>query len=98
MTNRPKGITTMIKTIAGLATSALLCFAFISGTASLVRADDRPAWTPCEDEGDNGCVWDAVHMGNGIGRSYIATKKGKVIYIPHSAAHQLLIIACEIEC
>jgi hypothetical protein len=45
--------------------------------------------TPCAMEGDNDCVWDAVHMGNGIGHSYIATKSGRVIYISHARAHRL---------
>ena len=46
---------------------------------------------PCKYEGMNGCFWDAKHMGNGVGKSYRATKKGRVIYISHKRAHQYLI-------
>lgn len=35
------------------------------------------------------CVWDARHQGNGIGRSFIHTRTGRVIYIPHRFAHAL---------
>ena len=45
----------------------------------------------CEYEDSNGCVWDAEHMGNGIGDSYVVTTRGDVHYIPHRAAHLLTI-------
>ena len=44
------------------------------------------------EDGGNGtvdCIWDARHQGNGIGRSFIHTRTGRVIYIPHRFAHAM---------
>lgn len=47
-------------------------------------------WKPCEYEDSRGCVWDARHMGNGYGRSFIARNSGTIVYIGHKRAHRLL--------
>ena len=47
-------------------------------------------YAPCAYEDSNNCVWDARHMGNGTGRSYVAKPDGRVIYVSHARAHYLL--------
>ena len=47
-------------------------------------------WRACAHEDSTRCVWDARHQGNGEGRSLLARKDGRITYIPHSAAHQLV--------
>lgn len=37
-----------------------------------------------------GCVWDAMHRGNGIGRSFVVRPSGRVVYVTHARAHALL--------
>lgn len=44
---------------------------------------------PCEYEDSTNCVWDARHMGNGIGRSFV-NDRGHITYVSHRAAHTLL--------
>jgi hypothetical protein len=46
-------------------------------------------WAPCKFEDSNHCVWDAKHMGNGIGRSFFTNDRG-VHYISHDRAHDML--------
>ena len=63
-------------------------------TATPVHAHTEIPWPHCPtDEGiprHHRCVWDARHMGNGLGRSFIATHRGRVItYVPHRFAHEL---------
>lgn len=36
------------------------------------------------------CVWDAVHLGNGEGRSFRLNRHGEKKYISHQRAHELL--------
>lgn len=37
------------------------------------------------------CVWDARHMGNGLGQSFINRPRiGDVLYISHRRAHRLM--------
>lgn len=54
------------------------------------HADTRD-WRPCY-EGDEvgACVWDARHMGNGAGRSYLIQRDGDKMWITHRRAHRLL--------
>jgi hypothetical protein len=44
-----------------------------------------------EAPGDAGarCVWDAVHMGNGQGRSFRINRAGELKYLSHERAHTL---------
>jgi hypothetical protein len=58
--------------------------------ASPAVATDGGTRVPCAYEDSNGCVWDARHMGNGAGRSYVAKPDGRVIYVSHARAHYLL--------
>lgn len=60
-----------------LATSAIALSAFTAG-ASIHHTTNNPFLHPCKSEGQNGCYWDASHMGNGKGRSYIVTKSGQL--------------------
>jgi hypothetical protein len=45
---------------------------------------------PCKYEDSNWCVWDARHMGNGIGDSFWVTRIGHVHYVSHWRAHHML--------
>lgn len=75
-----------------LAVAAVMA-AGLAVAAPAVAAPDAPGTgrlQACKVEGDNGCVWDARHAGNGIGRSYIATPDGHVIPVPHYVAHALV--------
>jgi hypothetical protein len=69
--------------------AAGLAAAVITVSSPAVAADGGTR-VPCEYEDSNGCVWDAVHMGNGGGRSYVAKPDGRVIYVSHARAHFLL--------
>jgi hypothetical protein len=84
----------MIKSILKLAASTAACFALISTAPALLNADAATptTWGPCaNDEPEGGpCVWDARHMGDGEGRSLLITRNDRIIFIPHSAAHQLI--------
>lgn len=50
----------------------------------------RAGLAPCEYEDSNHCVWDARHMGNGHGRSFVVSRHGVVRYVSHARAHRLL--------
>lgn len=68
-----------------------LASAVMVGTLS-TSADAAPRqWSPCkyEDQATR-CVWDAKHMGNGEGRSFVVRKGGKVQYVSHARAHRML--------
>lgn len=61
--------------------------------ASVALAPSATAAAPhtaCEYEDSTNCVWDARHMGNGIGRSFIVHEDGSVTYVSHRRAHRLL--------
>lgn len=38
---------------------------------------------------DGACVWDALHQGNGDGRSFLVLPSGRVVYIGHRTAQRL---------
>lgn len=45
---------------------------------------------PCAyEDGPGPCVWDAQHRGNGIGRSFIMRRDGRVVYVTHRRAHRV---------
>lgn len=75
----------MRHTFATLLTSALLL-----GGAALPADAAVKNWKPCKYEDSKNCVWDAKHRGNGKGRSFICSKKGKITFISHKRAHRLL--------
>jgi hypothetical protein len=70
----------MIVTLVGL----LLAWPGAGTTVS-----DLPVDRPCKYEDSVGCVWDAHHMGNGEGKSFVVTPRGRVIYVSHRLAHGL---------
>ena len=58
----------------------------ILGTATEVA----PNMSACQYEDSAGpCVWDARHMGNGSGKSFIRKASGRVEYVGHRRAHRL---------
>lgn len=66
------------------------------GKAQVLTPAAKPLG-PCVQEDSPGpCVWDARHMGNGIGKSFLALPPskghngGRVIYLSHTEAHRLL--------
>lgn len=75
-----------------LSTFAALTFAGAAGATGPVGPDapGTGRLTPCQYEDSNGCVWDAVHAGNGDGRSFVVTPAGKFIPVPHYVAHALV--------
>jgi hypothetical protein len=60
-----------------VATAAIAFTAFTAGAATH-HTTQNPFLHPCKTEGQNGCYWDAKHMGNGKGRSYVVTKSGQL--------------------
>lgn len=79
--------------IATLALTAALAFG-VAAPADAIRpmpgATHQKVWQPCLYEDSINCIWDAKHRGNGKGKSFKATKKGKIKYISHRKAHRLL--------
>jgi len=78
-----------IGTVVAAATMATLVTMSVQNVAAYAEHQNSQ-YQACEYEDSNDCVWDAKHMGNGTGRSYYATPKGKVIYLPHHIAHYLI--------
>jgi hypothetical protein len=62
----------------------------LSWPGANTSVDQLPIDRPCKFEDSNFCVWDARHMGNGQGSSYVVTKRGKTIYVSHRLAHRML--------
>lgn len=77
-----------MRNLARLVLSALIALALLVGIASTASA--APPHRPCQYEDSNFCVWDAKHMGNGSGRSYIVGRHGKVHFVKHARAHRLI--------
>lgn len=68
---------------------------FIVSTLMLVpTGQPAPTWKPCPTEdATTRCVWDARHMGNGKGDSFVVTRRdGHAVrtVVSHSKAHYLL--------
>lgn len=80
-----------------LAAATLAIVAATTGTAyAAITAQPKPL-KPCPTEDAPGpCVWDATHMGNGTGQSFIVLPvtanypDGRVVYLSHREAHDLL--------
>ena len=53
-------------------------------------ASVRTEWSPCPTEDSVNCVWDAVHRGNGQGKSLFVGRAGVAHPIPHHIAHSLV--------
>lgn len=79
--------------LAVIAATAALAFA-ATPVAAAPTQDPVPrpkALRPCLTENDaKACVWDAKHMGNGLGSSFLLLPSGRVVYIKHSDAHRLV--------
>lgn len=76
----------MIRTIIA---TAMLTTALTATTATATQGDGDN-YRPCRTEDSTGCVWDARHMGNGEGRSFFTNRNGRITYLPHRLAHDLL--------
>ena len=72
-------------------TVAVVAAAVLTVAPVAASSPNRGGYPPCQHEDSTGCVWDARHMGNGSGRSFLATRDGRVIYLPHRAAHALTL-------
>lgn len=92
-------IVNLTQNLAVVAVSLLLCLLAVP-TQEITFAstqDDgipqwvwnKPVWQPCQYEDSNNCVWNAKRQGIGGGTSYVATSKGRVIYIHHWQAYRL---------
>lgn len=68
----------------------IAAIAIVSASLSATPAHAAKQWKPCKYEDSLNCVWDARHMGNGHGRSLVAYKSGKIVYISHARAHRML--------
>ena len=71
--------------VAGLVVTFL-----VVSPAAATSAADGGTRVPCAYEDSTNCVWDARHMGNGIGRSFVVRPSGRVVYVSHARAHFLL--------
>jgi hypothetical protein len=68
-----------------------LVAALVMASTLLATPASARDWKPCANEDTPGpCVWDARHMGNGSGKSFIRRKSGKVVYVTHRRAHRML--------
>lgn len=67
--------------------AAVLALAAPTATSSY----SVPAFArPCAAEDSVRCTWDAQHRGNGEGRSFVVRRAGKVVYVSHKRAHELV--------
>lgn len=83
-----------MKRILGVVVVGLLAIPAVAHAA--ISAGPK-SLQPCATEGSPGpCVWDATHMGNGTGQSFIVLPPtanypdGRVVYLSHREAHDLL--------
>lgn len=87
-TTRADQLAAMILAPVGamLAAAALVAFPIATADAS------GRYWSPCTSEDGPGeikgvrCVWDAEHMGNGEGASFIRRHNGAIRYVSHKRA------------
>lgn len=87
---------------ATLAAATLTLAPVAAGAADTFTNSDYAGGTrqPCEFEDSTDCVWDARHMGNGVGRSFVVREYRSgpfdlfalttVTYVSHARAHCLL--------
>lgn len=77
--------------VAGIQILVVVLAALAFNLVQPAEAHAGKVWQPCPNDSDSvNCVWDARHMGNGTGHSYLATRKGRIVYISHRRAHHLL--------
>ncbi len=83
-----------VRALKGLPVVPLLILMLASSAA----AEPHPGARPCNHEDGSGdplpCVWDARHMGNGAGRSYVLYRNEpgdvRINYVTHRWAHRLV--------
>lgn len=91
-------MTTMTRIAATIAGAVLATIAGPAATAAAPTAHARPL-EPCPTDEATGhaCVWDAQHMGNGTGHSFLVPPgtpqhpDGRIIRLTHREAHRLII-------
>lgn len=75
---------------AGTVVVALVPIVAVNVAARELAHGAPPAMAACQYEDSPGpCVWDARHMGNGSGKSFIRKASGRVEYVGHRRAHRL---------
>jgi hypothetical protein len=80
---------TMKKTM--LAAGALIAVMVAHDAGAALATNEIDRTPPCENEdGPGRCVWDARHMGNGLGHSLVWRNDGTKIFISHRRAHRLM--------
>ena len=82
-----------------VATASLVAIAAPASAANTPTPQPR-LLHPCVGEavttGNAACVWDALYMGNGEGKSFIvlpganSAHGGRIVYLKHREAHRLL--------
>lgn len=87
-------LATLAAWVATVIVGALL---FVAWFYQPAKADPinpvRTEYMPCATEDGDAeydCVWDARHMGNGLGFSFYVGTAGKTYVLPHHIAHHLL--------
>jgi hypothetical protein len=83
---------TALAILAGTAPWAYM--AYDMATFELHAPTTRPHWATCAtDEGveaqNRKCVWDALHQGNGEGRSFFVNADG-LHFVSHARAHDMI--------
>lgn len=81
-----------IPAIAGVIIAGL--FTAVDASAAEPHRNRHTGPTPyvaCFYEDSKNCVWDAKHMGNGEGRSFVINRTGKLTFVPHRVAHLLTV-------
>lgn len=68
------------------------------GTAIEAVKIDRCTTEDAVENGDVPCVWDAQHMGNGKGRSFIVTRHRVQVHLRHDRAHCMIRPHTPTEC
>lgn len=88
-------------TVRAVPSAALLVlFIILSPSTTPATAEPAPSSAPTpviymcpSDEGESPilpCVYDARHLGNGQGTSFIIRRDGEVVHVTHKRAHRLL--------
>lgn len=77
-----------ITVVAGIAAAAALTLT--TPAASAATGDPLPSQRACAQEDSTDCVWDAIHMGNGQGKSFWAKPtQDERVYYSHAIVHRL---------
>ena len=86
--NRRRGLRPIL---AGTLAAAILAGP-AAGAAMAPTPHPRPLGPCANDEAIAGhpCVWDARHMGDGHGQSFVRLESGRTVHVSHRDAHTLL--------